>query len=512
MKREERVGYSLPVRWGLPVLLALAWALRAVLAWRGGQFYFPDEARYFRSHELLRYFWFPNAYPSPFDELLSHPEHIGYVAIGTVAEALRYLGGALMGLPDYSAVRPESPFWLSAALLGGASVGSIGLIYALAIRAGADRIEALFAALLAACSTSLFYYSRHLVPYDSALALALLAAWVGIHPRPRPSLSILVGMLAGLAFLTYNGYWLSGAIAIGLHLAYRRATLPRMALRAALSGIGLTIPFLALSVLTTLRDAPSLYESLGAFATTVTQGAFSDGWTFPWEYLWHAEHGLLLAWLLGVLGVCLGLWRGWPAARTRGLLWLAAATGIYLLLALGSAVLEEFVIYGRLARQLAPYLCLATAYAAHQLWLRGKPGRVAVGAACGLVALQFGLNLVPVYQQRFPGDLERASAPYAPLFRDSTLEGCCGSFDSDNFYRQGIPSDGGFDPRYVLLNTSYLYPVYGSRPRFEGREILVAAHPIQFLPYQYESYNPDERATFRAADVRMRLLERGPAP
>ena len=33
-----------------------------------------------------------------------------------------------------------------------------------------------------------------------------------------------------------------------------------------------------------------------------------------------------------------------------------------------------------------------------------------------------------------------------------------------------------------------------------------AAHPLQFLPYQYEGYPPSQRAALRSADIEMKLL------
>src|SRR5204863_3950339 len=141
-----------PARGALFALLAVAWALRVALAWRGGQFYFPDEARYLRSRLLFRYLRSPGELPSPWDNLLNTPEHLGYVVIGLAGELARFLGGQLAGLSDPTAARPESPFWLAASVLSLASVAAIALTYGLARRAGADQREALLAAFLLACS------------------------------------------------------------------------------------------------------------------------------------------------------------------------------------------------------------------------------------------------------------------------------------------------------------------------------------------------------------------------
>lgn len=490
----------------LLALLGLAWALRSVLAWRGGQFYFPDEVRYLRSRELL----LPSTYGSPgsppWDLLLSRPEHMGYVVIGMAGELARFVAGRLAGRADYTAVGPDSPFWAAAALLSFASVAAIGLTYGLARRAGADGHESFLTAALLACSTAMFYYARHLVPYDSALALALLAAWVGLRRDPGPLRSLLVGFCAGLAFLTYNGYWVSAAVAIGLHLTAWPRSARDLLKRAALAGLGLAALPVLLALATRARHLTPFDAALRRFSGTVTQGDFAEGWSFPWEYLWHAEHGLLLVWLVGVVGVAWLAGHGCLAARSRGLRWLAAAAAVYVLLALGSSILGVFVVYGRLARQLVPYLCLATACAARGAWSRGRLRGGRLGLAMGLLGLQFAVNAAPPFAQRFPGDFEReAGERYGAVARASTLAGCCWQFETDLIHRHGAPPPR--EPRYVLLNGSYLYPVRGAQPPPPGREVLAAAHPIQFVPYQYESYGPGERALLRKTDVRMRLVD-----
>lgn len=482
-----------------------------MLAWRGGQFYFPDEVRYLRSRALLLSLSHGGDQPSIWDDLLSRPEHLGHVVIGLAGEVARFAAGRLAGLPDCTAVTPESPFWVAAALLSFASVAAIGLTYGLARRVGADDEESLLAAALLACSTTLFYYARHLVPYDSALALALLAAWVGLRPDPGPLRSLVVGLCAGLAFLSYNGYWVSAAVAIGLHLTAWPRSARELLRRALLAGLSVAALPVVLELVTRARHVTPYHVFLRSFSGTVTQGDFPEGWSVPVEYLWHAEHGLLLVWLAGVVGVAWLALRGWPAARSRGLRWLAAAAVIYLLLALGSSLLGAFVVYGRLARQLVPYLCLATACAASGARSRGWLRRDRIGLAGGLLGLQFVANAGHLFAQRYPGDFEREVwERYGTVARASTLAGCCWEFDTDRIYRHGAPSPM---PHYVLLNSSYLYPVRGRQQAPPGREMLAAAHPVQFVPYQYESYGPGERMLLRTTDVRMRLVDTtGTAP
>jgi hypothetical protein len=65
----------------------------------------------------------------------------------------------------------------------------------------------------------MFYYARHLLPYDAALALGLVALWCAVGSSRRDSL--MCGAAASAAFITYNGYWLLVATVLLLHVCTR---------------------------------------------------------------------------------------------------------------------------------------------------------------------------------------------------------------------------------------------------------------------------------------------------
>src|SRR5262245_8121989 len=167
----------------LALMLTLAFALRAALALSGGQRYFPDENRYLRCFIVLRHLERAE-WRAALDQVLDSPDHTGFLAVGLLPAAVQRLALRAAGLPQ---TRPsiDATAWLPALLLGLSSVACVGLVSAIARRAGAREPEALLAAGLMLCSTSMLAYSRHLLPYDSALALALVALWLGLAERPR---------------------------------------------------------------------------------------------------------------------------------------------------------------------------------------------------------------------------------------------------------------------------------------------------------------------------------------
>src|SRR5437868_985146 len=198
----------------LILLLALASLLRVVLVVQGGQLYWPDERLYTQVldiFDLHRGQWFDIV-----KALFSTQEHLGFALISAIPAAVQFSighglsrsGSGLMILPGI--------------VLSLASVASIALVYAIALRAGRDRREALLAAALMACTASMFYYARHLLPYDSAMMLALAALWYGVGASPRDSL--LCGVFASAAFITYNGYWLIVGTVLLLHMAQEGRT------------------------------------------------------------------------------------------------------------------------------------------------------------------------------------------------------------------------------------------------------------------------------------------------
>ena len=57
------------------------------------------------------------------------------------------------------------------------------------------------------------------------------------------------------------------------------------------------------------------------------------------------------------------------------------------------------------------------------------------------------------------------------------------------------------------MNTEHLYP----RPEPvtlppHSVTLAVAEHPLEFLPYQYEGFTPENREVLRSTDIRMRLV------
>lgn len=486
-------------RWVLVAILAASIGLRVALVLNGGQLFWLDES--FRFHPCLQIV-----------DAIRYPNHTWGEVADVVARQHLHTGFIFFGIPATAAglklldVLPLRDVQTATALvLSLASVAVIALLYASARRLGAGRVEATLAAALAAASNSLFYNARHVLPYDSSLALVILMFWLSVHPRTGLARSFALGVVGAAAYLTYFGY-LTSVLAVAIaYLVDLRRPGRMIANGIALAG-GFSVLPLAMHAYTLVHpaDAPPFLKDVLALMKLANQGAYAEGWWVPWAYLWHSEHGVLLLWIAGAAATVGCALVDGRAARSRGLVGLGIATVIYGLLVLNSTLLQNSVVLGRFARQLVPFLCLATAAAARDLADRRVVPTAAWAALALLVLAQATANFaVPLRQWFIPEMEDAARLVYgnAPMRRELSVTGP--EWDR--------PPDG--DARYVLMNTAtFLYPAQAVAPVIPGTVVMRHDHPLQFFPYQYEVFDEAGRTVLRAADISMRLIDTATVP
>ncbi len=449
-------------------LLITAVLLRFLLVEGGGQFFFPDETRYFLSREAATLVASGNLRPGlllPF----SNSEHIGFKVLGLMPALLEERFGHDGRLP--------------ALFFSIFSVLNLLLIGLCARRLGASPMAQLWALFLGVCSNSLFYYTRHLFPYDASLCLGLLAFYIGSRSGGWRR-STAVGLLAGLAFITYLGYWTLAGTVMLLHLL--RGGGWRLWLERALAtGAGFGAVVAVVLLVNQLSTGHALADTL-RFATTINQGDFHEGHSLPWRYLQAAEGLLLWVWLAAAAYAMVWLIRSQAARGGRNQarwLCLAALVLLYVIPLVTSNVLQKFVVYGRGARLEVPFFCLLTALVLDDLDWSKRVVRLAVAGLAVLVAISAVLRFAVPLTQQFPA-----------AFRTR----------GDALLRQRPPPDPGSYYRYVNVNHYVMAAeVLKQAP---AETLLVAAHPYQFEPYLFEGFSPAERARRRSVDHRMRLV------
>ena len=448
--------------------------LRVWLVLSGGQYFWPDEKRYLGARTLLAAV---RGEPGALKDALDEPSSLFFRTVGLVPAEIERLTGP----------HPHTP----ALVYGACSLVSIWLVAAIARRLDATRDETFIAALLAASSTALLYWSRHLTGYDLALMCGLFAVFVGVRRTGSAVRSVVTGVWAVTAFLAYAGAWPLAAAVCAIHVA--DATDIRHGLRRTVFASAGVAAVVAATVTAFRLAGISWIGALSTFSGKVTQGDLAEGWRLPFAYLWHAEHLLVIAWALALA------WCGWhmfltvlvttrnsqipmsrPAVRApQDRLIRAGVVGvlcIYAALAISSSVLHRFVVYGRLSRPLVPFLCLVSAAAVGRLLHRttDKARRAVLTMFVLAITVQAGFNFRIPLQQEFPAE----------------------------FIARAQRSTPG---PHVFVNARHLYP--GPEPveiKSGYREVASAAHPLEFRPYQYEGYTADERQALRTTDIRMR--------
>jgi hypothetical protein len=452
-------------RWHAPktsllALLIFSFVLRVWLIVQGGQYYWPDERRY-------------RAAQTAAAEIVSGDVT---AALNTLQTAEHFLFKVIALIPALAEQAVGANSRIPALFLALFSVASIGALWIIARRLGFTEREALLAAFLLACSSTWLYYSRHLLPYDVALALGLFALIVALRMPAIPRDSWLCGLLCSTSFLSYAGYWNLAAFVMLTRVMWQATTAQAISSRAWHIAGGFMAPILALLVVSAVTGGDMLGQFV-SFSRTVTQGEFDEGWSLPFAFLWHAEHGLAALWLLAF---ALGLY-GFVTRRNRSNLPLAAVLFVYGTLVIASVGFEVFVVYGRTARQLVPFLCLIAAEQLYRLTSTIPRARRVVAIASVLIALQAIFNLWTPFSQVFPSEFRERAQAIAAATGDEPVE----FRFADHIYPLPLPDANG------------------------GARVLVREpHPLQFIPYQYEGYSPHERTILRTTDIAMRAVLR----
>jgi hypothetical protein len=467
------------LKWLIVAVLMLGLGLRLFVVMGGGQLFWPDEGRYFASLDAVHTIKHGD-FKLGLTSLVSQGDHVGFKLLGLIPASFQ----SVFGVRDLK---------FAAAFFTIFSWSGLWFFWGWIRRLGASREAQLWTMVLVVSCTSLTFYTRHLLPYDASLALVFAALYFGGHSADRGyGRGYLAGIFAGAAALVYLGYWLLVAIAMGVGLLDRRAGLKELLRQGSIRTLGFATPLLGVWGVDQWGSG-TMIENTRRFSGSITQGDFGVGYRLVWEYFWHAEGLLLIGWIAGFAFVLVKVASAFCRGQKLPAVWAISAliiTAIYGGLLFTSDIVNKFVVYGRLARQLAPFFCLVGGLAISDLLSRRK--RREVGAALvGFALLVNGfIMLGPVVEQEFP-----------PAFKaraEELLKSSPSATPGVTYYR------------YVGVD-DYLFEAE-KLPYAPEETLLVARHPYEFKPYHYEGASAEVRALRRAADQRMKLvLMRPPA-
>lgn len=462
-----------PEQYAVGVTLAISLILRWVLVFRGGQYYFSDEGRYETSRSFVN-LTASGRLTEALSQLFTAPEHLGFKIIGILPAAVERM--------------TRESYTLPALFFSLFSVFNLYLIYLISRRPGVPKKESIYALILAASSMSLLYFSRHVMPYDPAMTFGLIALLFAVAEKPTGRVSLACGALGFLCFITYNGYWALAALAMVVHV-FHGTTIPWNIFRKGfLAALGFLLPAFLLAAAANLSGVDVINEYM-TFATTVSQGSFEEGWSLPFEYFWHSEHLVIFA--LATLSIYV-LIRSRRRSNSR-LLWMGAILFIYFCLVIPSVVMHSFVVYGRLARQIMPFLVLASAAGLFQLEESFPAGRRVAQFILALILMQAAWNYTNSYRLSYPREFAVQAQSLYPDFSFSEKRLIFGA--------PALCQNNGFIAEYVKRFD--LPPE--KNPPVVGEILLASGHPDNFPPYQYEGYTYEQRKVLRALNPEMRL-------
>jgi hypothetical protein len=476
MKMSDAKAWRSHPTWILISILVISLILRWILIFRGGQYYISDETRYEVSRNAAQ-FLLQGQVGKALAEFTLSPEHLGFKVLGILPALLEHIMGPSLVLP--------------ALFFSFFSVLNLYLIYGLAQRLGGSSKEALYAILLASSCLSLLYYARHLFPYDMAMSFGLLALYLALTQNRSARTSAVCGVFGFLCFITYNGYWSPAAFAMLVNIFVNEGRTTEIFHKAVFTAIGFITPLVLLVVgmLLTGKDMISAYR---LFATSITQGSFVEGWSLPFVYFWHTEHAVIL--ILGALSlVAIVRQFNHPSPRTK--LWAAAFIFLYLCLVIPSVVLHAFVVYGRLARQLLPFIVLLSAQGLVQIENRLVSGRLIAMLIMLVVFIQATWNFTVSYNLNYPREFVAEAQAEFPEFKFSSKRLAFGA--------PVICQSNG----YIMENAKYYVTPPENIPQVPGQLLLSAPHPENFLPYQYDGDTPAIRQTFQHIKLKMNFYK-----
>ena len=460
--------------WIVPAILFVSLLLRWLLVLRGGQFYFSDEGRYETSRAFVETI-LSSGFTNAFSQFFIAPEHLGFKIIGIIPAFIEQFTRESLAIPALF-------FSLFSTL-------NLYLIYKISKRTAATERESLIALILAASSMSLLYYSRHLMPYDTAMTFGLLAIFTALAEKVDFKTSFVCGALAFGCFITYNGYWSLAALGMLICLFRNNSNSSELIRNAALTAAGFVFPALLLFLLALLAGTNLLAE-YRVFSTTVSQGSFDEGWSLPFEYFWHTEYLVFI--VLTALSI-FAIAHGFKRRDGVPILWTGAIAVLYVCLVIPSVVLHSFVVYGRLARQMIPFFILLTAGGIVSVERTYSSGRSITRIILAIIVIQAAWNYKASFELSYPREFAQQAQAQYPDFAFSEKR--------HTFGAPTLCQNNGF----IIENVKYFVTPPEPNPLVRGQLLLSAPHPVNFLPYQYEGYTYEERQKLRELQIEMRF-------
>jgi hypothetical protein len=161
-------------------------------------------------------------------------------------------------------------------------------------------------------------------------------------------------------------------------------------------------------------------------------------------------------------------------------------------------MMEYFVVYARLARQMVPFLMLMAAHGLMQLENRVPYSRQVTQLIFVVIFIQAAWNYSSAYRIGFPRDFAAEVQVQFPDFEFSSKRLAYGA--------PVLCQHNG----YAIENAKFYIAPPDRVPQVEGQLLLSAQHPVNYLPYLYEGDPPAFRQAYRRLKLKMNFYKADP--
>lgn len=354
-----------------------------------------------------------------------------------------------------------------------------------------NRISVLVAILVYGLLVNSTINVRHMYPIYSSLILYLTSLWLLLrHDVLKVKAVLVAGILAGMGQLTYASYFLFPIFELVV-IVYRKARVGSFAL-------GYAIPLLAFA-LWARSIGTSIYASIsrdpGLNPTLI------EALLFLPVYLIEAEGliGITLLVSAGLL-VTLGLIKIWKR-RSISLAVVLGITSLIAYIAFALTTIWHHRIYARVIHIYILFLIVGIVGAIEYV---RQQKQYWVFLLLGIVSIYSFYRWARVFSTvNYPLDVKFRICDTYYRCPDTVVE-----IDENNTKLPMI----GPDIRFILVNTPNMFPktrvarIYVPPNNF--RLVLSSAHPLNFIPYQLEGYNPQERNWLRQYGYAVRVYQK----
>jgi hypothetical protein len=479
--------------------------LRFNLSFKGGQFFIVDELRYRSGHHLLSFLSDFNI-TGAIDYLINNSAHTLFILFASIFELFRYLVIHLFiddSIPAYELNNSTIGIGYSASLNSIFSSINIVLVYLIVRSFGGNKMQGILASALLSLSVVNFYFSRHLIPYDLSISLSLISFYFIGKSRNGYKYQFICGLFSGLSTLTYFGYWILALIAL-LSCILRNNNICYKA--AFWCGIGGLTPLLILQFigyLVGLNYIHNVWEFVLATQSNQMGDPYS-GLKVYFDYMWKADNILFYFMLFFTLFSSLYIKASFNFILNHRSIGFFSTLFILIILFYLSQVEGSFVLYGRTAKMVVPFICVACSYPLFVFLKIKKKQSIIYLIIISFISLLIIsiFNHLKVLNIVYPRNIKDEALQISNNFEEfSTLSGK--NIRKLERHKASAP--------YSLINAQWLVPplTISVKDIPKGKVLLKAQHPYSsFPPYLFLHYNNIERSIIQNNNLEMLFIKK----